>query len=207
MLDRIERSAARVISVILHPMLLSTYAIVILFNLPAYFSLMIPVHAKWMIGVFVLIITGLLPLFLTFIMSKTGIIRNIILQEREERIWPFLITALFYYLAYYLLNRLELSPVYTLFMLGAFISVVAGLMISFFWKISAHMIGMGGLVGAFTGLSVTLIIDMPLLIVLLILLSGFTGFARLKLTAHSPAQILSGFLTGFVILFLIFLQS
>lgn len=206
MFDRIETGAARIISAILHPMMLSTYTIVILFNLPAYFSFGIPMKAKWMIGIFVLIITGLLPLLMTFIMTKIGIIRSILMQEREERIWPFVVTAMFYYLAYYLLNRLELSPVYTLFMLGAFISVVAGLMISFFWKISAHMIGMGGMVGAFTGLSITLMIDASLLIVLLILLSGFTGFARLKLTAHSPAQVMAGFLTGFGILFLIFLQ-
>ena len=205
MLERIETGIARAISFILHPMLLSTYALVILFNLQVYFTVAIPLNAKWMIAILVFIITGLLPILLAVLMSKLGIIRSLHMSEREERIWPFITTALLYYLAYYLLNQLDLSPVFVRFMLGAFLAVAVGLVVSFFWKISIHMIGMGGLVGAFTGLSLRLMIDMPLLIVILILLSGLTGFARLKLSAHHPLQVLAGFIAGFGVYILLFL--
>lgn len=202
--ERIETSLARIISIVFHPMLLTTYAFAILFNFRAYFSLGIPSTAKWMIGIFVLVITALLPLMLMLIMSRLGIIRNLMLQEREERLWPFAIAAIFYYLTYYLIGRLELSQVYQIFVLGAFLLVVAGLVISFFWKISIHMIGAGGLVGAFIGLSLNLMVEMLFLIVFLVFISGLVGFARLKLSAHSPAQIFAGFLTGFVIFLLLF---
>jgi membrane-associated phospholipid phosphatase len=205
MLERIETGIARAISFILHPMLLPTYALVILFNLQVYFTVAIPLNAKWMIAILVFIITGLLPILLTVLMSKLGIIRSLHMSEREERIWPFITTALLYYLAYHLLKQLDLSPVFVRFMLGAFLAVAAGLVVSFFWKISIHMIGMGGLVGAFTGLSLRLMIDMPLLIVILILLSGLTGFARLKLSAHHPLQVLAGFIAGFGVYILLFL--
>ncbi|MGB4205785.1 MAG: hypothetical protein WBJ84_09245 [Bacteroidales bacterium] len=207
MFNRIETNIAKIVSVVLHPLLLPTYTIIILFNLHAYFSLIIPNKVKWFIGSFVFLTTGLLPLLFTFIMARTGLVRNLLMNQREERLWPFMVTALFYYLAYYLLGQLEISAVYSLFMLGAFISLVIGLIVSFFWKISAHMIGMGGITGAFIGLSFTMMIDMPMLIIILILLSGITGFARLKLLAHNPAQIFFGYLTGFGVLLAILLNA
>lgn len=206
MLNRIETGIAKAISIVLHPMLLSTYALAILFNMQVYFSIGIPVKAKWMIGVLIFIVTGLLPMLLALLMARLGIIKSLQMNQREERIWPFVIAAIFYYLAYYLLKQLDLSPVYILFMLGAFVTLVTGLVISFFWKISIHMTGMGGLVGAFTGLSLRFMIDIPLLIVILIILSGLAGFARLKLSAHNPAQVLAGFVTGFAIFMLLFLR-
>ncbi len=206
MLNRIETGIAKAISIVLHPMLLSTYALAILFNMQVYFSIGIPVKAKWMIGVLIFIVTGLLPMLLALLMARLGIIKSLQMNQREERIWPFVIAAIFYYLAYYLLKQLDLSPVYILFMLGAFVTLVTGLVISFFWKISIHMTGMGGLVGAFTGLSLRFMIDIPLLIVILIIFSGLTGFARLKLSAHNPAQVLAGFVTGFAIFMLLFLR-
>jgi membrane-associated phospholipid phosphatase len=206
MLNRTETGIAKAISIVLHPMLLSTYALAILFNMQVYFSIGIPLKAKWMIGILIFIVTGLLPMLLALLMARLGIIKSLQMNQREERIWPFAIAAIFYYLAYYLLKQLDLSPVYILFMLGAFVTVVTGLVISFFWKISIHMTGMGGLVGAFTGLSLRLMIDIPLLIVILIILSGLAGFARLQLSAHSPTQVLAGFVTGFAIFMLLFLS-
>ncbi len=207
MFNRIETNIAKVVSVVLHPLLMPTYTIIILFNLQAYFSLIIPIKAKWLIGSMVFLTTGLLPLLFTFIMTRTGLVRNLLMNQREERLWPFMVTALFYYLAYYLLGQLEISAVYSFFMLGAFVSLVIGLIVNFFWKISAHMIGLGGITGVFIGLSFTMLIDMPMLIIILILLSGIAGFARLKLSAHNPAQIFFGYLTGFGILLAILLNA
>jgi len=205
MLDRIETGIARLISLTMHPMLVTTYALIILLSLQAYFVVAIPSKVKWMMVVLVFILTGLLPMLLALLMARLGIIKSLHLEQREERIWPFIITAIFYYLAFYLLRQLDLSPVFMVFMLGAFVTVVVGLLVTFFWKISVHMIGMGGMVGAFTGLSLKMMIDIPLVIMVLIMLSGLTGFARLKLQAHTPMQVLGGFLSGFVIFTFLFL--
>jgi len=205
MLDRIETGIARLISLTMHPMLVTTYALIILLSLQAYFVVAIPSKVKWMMVVLVFILTGLLPMLLALLMARLGIIKSLHLEQREERIWPFIITAIFYYLAFYLLRQLDLSPVFMVFMLGAFVTVVVGLLVTFFWKISVHMIGMGGMVGAFTGLSLKMMIDIPLVIMVLIMLSGLTGFARLKLQAHTPMQVLGGFISGFVIFTFLFL--
>jgi len=45
------------------------------------------------------------------------------------------------------------------------------------------------------------------LIAVTILVSGLIGFARLKLQAHTPAQIYAGFILGFFTIFVLFLNK
>ncbi|MCK4288907.1 MAG: hypothetical protein KAW86_06865, partial [Bacteroidales bacterium] len=88
---------------------------------------------------------------------------------------------------------------------GATFLLIITLIINFFWKISIHMIGIGGMLGTLIGLSFLWMIDIPFLIILLILCSGITGFARLKLNAHNPAQVYTGFVIGTSFMLLLFL--
>jgi hypothetical protein len=206
MIDRIENLLARIISMLCHPMLIATWSLLILFNMEVFFAAAVPAKARWMIIILVFITTGLLPALTALLMARLGIISSAKMNQREERLWPFVITALFYYLAYYLLKQLDISAIYVVVMLGAFTSVVLALVVSTLWKISVHMIGMGGMTGAFTALSLQLMLDIPLLIVVLIAMSGLTGFARLKLQAHTPLQVLAGYISGFGVFFLLILR-
>jgi membrane-associated phospholipid phosphatase len=127
------------------------------------------------------------------------------MNKREDRIIPFIMTAIFFSLAYYLLKQLHISPIYNYFIIGTTFIIIIALIINYFWKISIHMIAMGGMLGAFLALSFVLIINIPILIMLIIFISGLVGFARLKLNIHSPAQVYIGFLTGVTIMFLLFI--
>jgi membrane-associated phospholipid phosphatase len=75
-------------------------------------------------------------------------------------------------------------------------------LITSFWKISAHQTAMGGWVAVVAVLS-TKFTSEPLFyyLLLIILLSGLFGTARLYLNAHRPAEIYGGFLLGFGICF------
>ena len=79
------------------------------------------------------------------------------------------------------------------------------MLINFRWKISAHTVSMGGVIGAFFGLQSVLQIDMLLQISASILIAGLVGFARLKAGKHSPAQVYAGYLLGFAVLYLLIL--
>ena len=70
------------------------------------------------------------------------------------------------------------------------------------WKVSAHMIGIGGLIGLIISLSVLYSVSMMLYLILATMLSGLIGFARLSLNAHSPAQVYAGLGTGFMVMLL-----
>ncbi len=200
-----ETKFAKAISFIFHPLLITTYSFIILFSLHTFFSLVIPPLAKWMILGIVFVITFLFPALLILVLWKRGLISELNMNKREDRIIPFIMTAIFFSLAYYLLKQLHISPIYNYFMIGTTFSIIIALIINYFWKISIHMIAMGGMLGAFLALSFVLIINIPMLIILIIFISGLVGFARLKLNVHSPAQVYIGFLTGMTIMFLLFI--
>lgn len=58
------------------------------------------------------------------------------------------------------------------------------------------MIAIGGLSGMILGLSLLSIINNSLLIYGCLFVSGLIGFARLRLNAHTNAQVYAGYLLG-----------
>ena len=76
------------------------------------------------------------------------------------------------------------------------VGLAATLLITLGWKISAHMVGIGGLVGVVFGLMLIHGAQAPILLGVLFLLVGALGTARLIVTDHSPAQIYIGGLLG-----------
>ena len=90
-------------------------------------------------------------------------------------------------------------------MLGATVLVLISLLINYLTKISIHMLAMGGLFGTFAGLAIGFHYDLRLLLFLLALAAGLTGFARLKLKAHTEAQVYTGFGLGVLVLMGLFL--
>jgi membrane-associated phospholipid phosphatase len=195
-----DNKLARAISIIFQPLLIPTYGFIILFSLNTFFSLLINPSAKWMILGVVFLTTFLFPAVMIFFMMKLGVISSLNLRERQERVLPFLITGIFYYLVYYMLKQLQISPIYNYFMIGTTLVVVVAMVINFFWKISIHMISLGGVLGLFLGLTFVMMIDLTPLLILIIFISGLVGYSRLQLGAHTPAQVYTGFLTGFVVM-------
>lgn len=197
-----ETKIAKIISYVFHPILMPSYALLFLmFFQYSFFSLTIPLNIKWLILTMIFITTVLFPLLSIFIMLRKGMIRSLKMESRQERIYPFITTAIFYYLSYYLLSRIQISYVFHILILGSTLLIITALFINFFWKISIHMIAIGGVLGTFLGLSVLAILNIPQFILLLILISGIIGFSRLKLNAHNSAQVYAGFLTGTLMMF------
>lgn len=83
--------------------------------------------------------------------------------------------------------------------------VLISLLVNYFEKISIHMLAMGGIFGTFAGLAIGFHYDLWLILFLLALASGLTGFARLKLKAHTEAQVYSGFGLGVLVMLGLFL--
>lgn len=200
-----ELKFARIISILTQPLLIPTYGFILLFNINAFFSLVIPYNMKWMILFIIFIVTFVLPAMFIMILYRKGVVKSFHMETKEERIVPILITAVFYYLSYYLIKRLQISPIYYYFIIGTTATVVLALIINLFWKISLHMLAIGAMVGTFIGLSLVLMMNIPVIIMILFLIAGLIGFARLRMKAHSPAQIYTGFLSGMTLMLILFL--
>lgn len=178
---------------------------VLFFNMNIFYTYAIPEYSRLRIVILVFITTFLFPLILNLIILRQGMISSLFLKVREERLFPFIIAAVFYYMTYLLINQLYLPDFYSLYLLGATILVLIALIINFFRKISLHMIAMGGITGLFLALSFKLLLEIPYLIITLILISGLTGYARLRLNVHKALEVYVGYFLGFAILFLIIL--
>ncbi|HPG32887.1 MAG: hypothetical protein H6541_09100 [Lentimicrobiaceae bacterium] len=195
-----ENKIAQFFSWVLHPMMMPTYAMLLLFNQNAYFVLILPQKLKLMLAGLIFANTFILPLIFIWMMRKRGIISSLQMPLRSERTFPFAITALFYIATFIMMRNLGLPNLYELFIIGGTVLIIIALIVNLFWKISIHMLGMGGLLGGFIGLSLLSYIDARGLIVSLMALSGAVGFARLKLNTHNSAQVYAGFAAGVIIM-------
>jgi len=193
------RKIALGLSVLLHPLLIPTAGIIILLYSGSYIS-SISVSAKKMLILLFASGTLLIPAMMILLFYMRGLISDLHLVSFKERTTPLAITLIFYILTFFLFLKI---PVYRFmhgFMLGSALSVLFTLLINFKWKISIHMIGMGGLTSFILMISVLQNINLFTFLVLTILASGLTGSSRLYLKAHTSGQVYSGYLLGFMVM-------
>ncbi len=123
------------------------------------------------------------------------------MDDVKTRRLPYLFTFLLYtafsiLFSYKFRNLKEISI--CLFSISFCLLLV--FIISLFWKISAHMVGISGVLGAiFTFIIKNELSQLFIPFILLLILTGIIAAARLKLNAHNPYQIIGGFLLGFFI--------
>lgn len=195
---------AQIISVIFHPLLVPTYALLVLTNLHSHFFLSMPPVYKYMVTAFVFLITFVMPALILLILRKFNVIKSLEMPERQERVMPLIMVAVFFYLAYYLLKQSEQNTIITLFMIGATMLVLFCLIINYFTKISIHATSWGGFLGALLGFSLRFQVDLVVWISVVLLVAGMVGTARLLLKVHTPAQVYNGFLLGILSQMLLF---
>jgi hypothetical protein len=161
--------------------------------------------AQWLIVLVVWLTTFAIPALSLGLLKYTGNISSLKLQNRKERLLPFFYITIFYgFAAYYFSRQMLVTEITSgIFILTA-IMILAAAIITFFWKISVHSLSMGGVVGLLFVIT-AMLPDSPVnyLLFASILISGFVLSARLKLQAHTPAQVYMGFVLGLLISFMI----
>ncbi len=195
------KKLAQTVSYLFHPLLMPTLGILLLMNTGFYFAL-ISFQAKKFIFLIIVTSTLLLPLLaigLLMVNSKF----KLDLDKNTDRLLPMLATAVFYYLGYYFMGKLPVFPVYRILIIASILTVVLLLIITSKWKISAHLAGIGGLIGAILALSLRLHINSSFLLSALIILAGVIGTSRIILGKHNPLQVYTGFLLGFLVNYLV----
>jgi hypothetical protein len=183
------------ISIILHPMFMPILALhLTLLVLP---SLAFTLSQNLLLIYGILIFsTMVLPLISIFWLMQKGKVSSLEMSNHKERSLPLFKTVIWMSFGYYLLqNLLFYTPILKAELLGAILIILLAAIISKFWKISLHLLGIGGVVGVFIALQI-IHGDFLYLLLLFILLSGLLGVARIKQKAHNYAQVYAGFLVG-----------
>lgn len=189
---------AKFLSVLLHPLFMPLYLVVLIFWIDPYVAFFLPPEHHWIVFGMVALMTIAFPLTSTLLLLRTGLISSLQIPERTERIAPYLLTLIYYGMMWYLLQRTPLHWTISAVFIGVFIALLLTTLITVRWKISAHMVGIGGVLGALCGLTALHDLNAFLVITGLILIAGLLGTTRLLVTDHSPAQIYAGTAVGMI---------
>lgn len=193
------RLGPKAISVLLHPLVMPILGALCYFHLFPSIEQYTSDDAYWRILLALFSLTFVLPLLCVIIMMKVGKVSTMFMEDQRERNWPLLITAAIYMGASWILNQRNIPGFIQIFLFGAVVSMVIAALINVRWKISLHMIGIGGLCGGLTILYAVSQEGNPLWLAYAFFLAGLLGSARLMLGAHNITQVLVGFLLGFTV--------
>jgi membrane-associated phospholipid phosphatase len=193
---------ATAVSIILHPVFIPSLGLLMLLNSGTYLEFL---SYRQQRSIFIIFFTGtaLLPLSLIPLMMLRRLISDIRMDRRSERIFPFMITAVFYGFTWYLLARVNVPGLITSYAMAAAISVLLVALLSIKWMISLHMMAMGALAGMLIATAFRFNINLTLFLTLAFLGGGLAGWARLSLKAHTAGEIYSGYILGFIVVFFI----
>lgn len=146
----------------------------------------------------VAITTFVIPIISLSTLKFSSTITSFWLENRRERILPFLFMTVFYGLtAYMFIMKIKVNDFMTVILIAMTIMVLVITIITFYWKISVHSTALSGLVGFIIGLSLKVpSAELLYPLVTSIVLTGTVMSARLSLNAHTPSQILGGSMVG-----------
>ncbi|MCD8193304.1 MAG: hypothetical protein LUD74_01910, partial [Tannerellaceae bacterium] len=178
------RLFSNIISTVFHPLLMVTYGIIMALSFT--YLAIFPPNVKFLLAGGAFISTAVLPGLFILLMIKSGAASDLELSDRRERVVPYLIIITSLVSCIFFIYKMRLPFWLISIMIGACIALLIALCINFFWKISAHSIGVGGLLGAVMGISRIHMINPYTGFMILILAAGLVGTARIYLKRHTP---------------------
>ncbi len=193
---------ARAVTFLFHPLIVPTAGFFIFLNAGFYFS-MVPMEVKRFILLVVFFSTALLPLVSLTVLGFSSRF-DFSFEKTTDRVVMLLATAVFYYLGYFLLGKLQITPFFRVFMVSGALLIVLLSLISMKWKISLHLSALGATLGAIMALSFRLGTNPAGWIICLIFASGLVGTALLFIGKQTLIQQIAGFLLGLILFYLIF---
>ena len=186
---------SKIISYLLHPILMPIIVLYIGINNVDYLYLIFRNYSNTLY-VIILTFTMVLPLISAILFVKSGRVESLEMRKKEERRGPLFVSALIMgigFFKFYLISKLSfhLSAIY----ISSIILLIFAFLITIRWKISLHMIGIGGATGTFIALNY-IFGGVYIFILLFLALSGLLAFARLDQKAHNASQVYVGFVLG-----------
>lgn len=195
--NKVIVGGARFLSTAMSPLLMPTYGALLVLWTSILCTL--PSGTRMTVLAVVLGITGALPVIVIGLLDHYGIITNKRLINRRERLIPYAFSILCYIGATFYLQHIHAPQWFVMFMAGATLACLVSMVVNLWWKISAHMTGIGGIVALLyqihlQGLSA---FDYFWLLSITMLIAGILGSARMIMRRHGLLQVVAGFINGY----------
>lgn len=165
----------------------------------------LPERIRFGVMAMIALITAVIPTATIVTMIRLGRVSDMSISNRRERFIPFMVTIACYVAAAVYLGVVHAPAWLSLFFVGAAISSLIAMVITFWWKISAHATSVGGLAGivswlAFNHLSIG---NAAAWVSGSIVLVGLIATSRLILRRHTLGQVCAGAALGFAVEFIL----
>jgi len=191
----IQNKAARIISVIFHPVFMVFYGLTILLFAPTFLGYL-PLELKKILFLVVIVNNVLVPLALLPIFRYRNLISSYDIEDRSERIVPLLTASILYCTTSFIIFRFQIPFLLKSFIFATSVLSIIVSVINFWWKISIHSVGAGAMTATVIVLSLKMHTPLTGHLIASILISGLILSARLKLNSHNLSQVWIGFFTG-----------
>ena len=188
-IDNPLKTVSKIISILINPLLVA----------PISFGIIIysdgTIDAKNPLFLTSFFFTSALPLITIFYFKHLGKISSLDAPIKEQRIQLLAIAAIYNALGFLLLSYLEAPPIVRGLMFCYALNTAIVWRITMLWKISIHMIGLGGPIVALwlAGFEYPLAMGFTLMIV---------SISRVVLKAHTPSQVIVGTMLAMGLAFL-----
>lgn len=184
-------------SILLYPMLMPLYGILLFCFSVKHFLPLLSTTYIWLCIAGTVVLTLFIPVMLLFLMWRKGYIDSLYINNTKQRTTPYIYTLICYgFWGYFLRVTMQL-PIFLLFVVvGAMVALLLVTIINNWWKISAHLTGIGGLLGGIFSFALNYSTLPLVLIIIVFVVALLLMYARIYLNAHTPMQVVCGFLLG-----------
>ena len=186
--------ASRVVSMVFTPFYLPTLGLLALFSF-SYLSLL-PFQYKAIVIAIVYFFTILLPTLLIHVYRRHQHWNLIELGQRERRMVPYVLSILCYFTCVYIMRSLHIPHFMSSIVVAALCIQIICAIVNGWWKRSTHTAAIGGVVGALVAFAAIFGFNPLPWLCITIIIAGILGTSRMILRQHSLSEVVSGFLVG-----------
>lgn len=193
------RVAAKIISVIFHPLFIPVYISWFLINIQPYLFASFTAWEKTVVILRFLLMYSFFPLVTVLLAKGLGFINSIHLKTQKDRIIPYVACGVYYFWMWYVLKNQPEFPRETVTLsLAIFLASSAGLISNIYMKVSMHAIAVGVLSAFMMLLAFSQNIEYGIYISITLLITGLVCTARLIVADHTQKEIYVGLIIGIV---------
>lgn len=204
---------SRLFSIVFHPLLILLYVFGLAMLANPFSFHFTRVEDKVLLMMFAFFTGLFIPLVAILMMRALGLLPDLQLMDKRDRIFPFIATGIFYlWLMRNLWQNSDVPDVLKGGVLGLVIALFVAFFVNNFERLSIHAVGVGALfsftaiLGLFYGLNTLSVFisggqfsaDWVLVIGVVGLIAGAVGSSRLILGKHRLDEVILGYVIGIV---------
>ncbi len=188
--------ASKVISSVFSPFYAPLWAFIFLFTF-SYLRLL-PLGYKIFVLATIYCFTVLIPRLGIMIFRKLNKWTHWQLSNRNNRHVPYILSLASYISCLMLMMNMNMPMFVRGILLAAIVSQIVCAILNLWWKVSTHLVGIGGMTGTLIAFGFLFYFNPLWPLCILLFIAGLLGSSRMILRQHTIAQVTAGFAIGLV---------